>query len=81
MIFISLGGTNKTCSKIFCLLSFLVACVGFNESKYSALESDGILTVTLVLTGESLSTPFNVTVIATVTNDTSPSATGTYVCS
>ena len=57
----------------------LVACVGFSESKYSALEFDGILTATLVLTGESPLTPFNVTVIANITSNIIPSATGLWL--
>ena len=63
----------------YCTTSNLVACIGFSESKYSALESDGVLTATLLLTGESQLTPFNVTVIASITNNIIPSATGT-VC-
>ena len=63
----------------WCVGSNLVACVGFNEHKYSALEPNGLLTATLVLTGGSLLTSFNVTVIANVTSDISPSATGSYV--
>jgi len=57
----------------------LVACVGFDVSKYSALESDGLLTATLVLTGVSQLTSFNVIVIADFNNDIVPSATGMYV--
>ena len=62
-----------------CNTSNLVACIGFSESKYSALESDGILTATLLLTGDSQLTPFNVTVIASITNDIIPSATGMWL--
>jgi len=54
----------------------LVACVGFNETKYSALDSDGLVTATLVLTGVSQLTSFSVMVIADVNNEIHPSATG-----
>ena len=52
------------------------ACVGLSHSKYSAQESDGLISITLVLTGESQQVPVDVVVIASVTNEISPSATG-----
>ena len=57
---------------------YVGSCVGLSHSKYAALESDGLLTVMLVLTGEPQLVPFDVVIIASVTNDILPSATGTY---
>ena len=51
-------------------------CIGLSHSSYSALESDGLISITLVLIGEPQKVPVDVLIIASVTNEVSPSATG-----
>jgi len=63
-----------------CITSFLlilVSCVEFESVEYMVSESSGSLEVILMLSGDTHSEPFNVTVIA---NDTgaSSSALGKY---
>lgn len=56
--------------------TYVASCVGLSHSTYSALESDGLINITLVLTGEPQKVPVDVMIIASVSNEILPSATG-----
>lgn len=67
------------CKSIIVIYMFSVSCVGLSHSEYSALESDGLMTITLVLTGGSQLVPVDVVIITSITNEVLPSATGIYM--
>ena len=59
-----------------CLISQIVTTVEFSSSTLSVSESSGSLMVTLVLSGQTQSQPFNVTAIAEAISSSSFLATG-----
>ena len=61
------------------MANFLVTCVEFASFNFSIFESDGLLEVTIKLSGQTQSQSFSVIVIAEANNSLSPAATGIYL--